>query len=191
MADRADEHDRVDPLIELLRRGWAEALRGDGAAHDEQNDEPHDGHRDEHRDEHRGEHWSETDERTRLAIERLRRAWVAESLAPGRLPWRLRLRHLHRAHRVGTWLVAAALVAVLAPALWYGLRTGAGSANGDAPATHVVADEPPGTPPPLRVAALSSEGLELRSGPVRLILVTRPSEGTAGLEENPSERGRR
>lgn len=107
------------------------------------------------------------DAKTRAALVWLRGAW--QRVAPPALPvtapaapaWRRNLA-----------LIAAAAVALVAP----GLRQRRPPATAEPP-------RPSANGSALEVVALTSERTELRSGPVRLILLTHPS-GRSGLSES-------
>jgi hypothetical protein len=119
------------------------------------------------------------DAATRAAIGWMRDAWrAATPAAPRALPWRLRARLLRRTAL--PWLAAAAAIVAVAFLL---------SRAGD------PGRRPTGRPDPVRVAAqepslrsfaCAPDRIELRSGPVRLILfttTTAPAPDGAGARE--------
>jgi len=120
------------------------------------------------------------DPATRAAIDWMRAAWQAGApAAPTAIPWRLRLRLARPSVRpLLPWIAAAAatlLVALL-------LRPAPSPPPGAEPvelAAHPHPPEPshagsPGASPEL--VSLSADRMELRSGPVRLILFTPGAE---------------
>lgn len=124
------------------------------------------------------------DDATRAAIGWMREAWrAAAPAAPRDLPWKLRARLLRR--RALPWLAAAAAIVAVAF-----LLSRAGEPGGRSL----------GRPDPVRVAAqvpshrsfdCAPDRIELRSGPVRLILFTNTTPTTTTTAPAPDGAGAR
>lgn len=114
------------------------------------------------------------DEPTRAAVAWMRSAWAAAAPPPtSALPWRVRLRIARpRVVRALPWVAAAAALVVCTALLGRGGRT----EHDAAPVPELVARPEPIAKPEL--VSLSADRMELRSGPVRLILFT------PGMESN-------
>jgi len=101
------------------------------------------------------------DAETRAALEWMREAWRALEPPAARIPWRVRL-----ARRAGGLRPIAAAAAVLVAAVVFG------RGFFDAPSRPHEAVQPLAALPEVRIASLDPDRMELRSGPVRLILLT-------------------
>ncbi|HVS11539.1 MAG TPA: hypothetical protein VMS76_16845, partial [Planctomycetota bacterium] len=144
-----DERDDRDPL-EALRAAWRRVEPADPGSLAER----------------------ELDGATRAVIQRLRRAYALAAPEPAALPWRVRL----RAHRRALRRVAvAALVLALAALATRELAKPSGSQLPSEPAP-IAAEPAAAAEAGVLLASLTPECMELRSGPVRLILLT-PAPG--------------
>jgi hypothetical protein len=139
-----DERDDRDPL-EALRAAWRRVEPAEPGALAE----------------------PDLDGATRAVIERLRRAYVLAGPEPTALPWRVRLLVHRRALRrvaVAAVILGLAALAVRQFAQPSGSRTAEPAPIAAEPATAAEAG--------VLLASLTPESMELRSGPVRLILLT-------------------
>jgi hypothetical protein len=144
-----DERDDRDPL-EALRAAWHTVEPADpGSLAEEQ-----------------------LDPATRAVIQRLRRAYALAGPEPAALPWRIRLAlHRRALRRVA---VAALVLALAALAVReFAKPSGSQTASESGP---IAAEPPTVAEAGVLLASLTPECMELRSGPVRLILLT-PAPG--------------
>jgi hypothetical protein len=119
-----------------------------------------------------------TDAVTQRTVQWLAAAWAAQAVPPVRLPARITRRHARTAWRVSWRPLAAAAVLILILTVPLMQRE-----PGPTPVDH-------GTPPPVVAAnplsppqtpTVTADGLELRSGPVRLLLLSKTT--TTTIEE--------
>lgn len=153
------------------------------------------------------------DEATRAAVAWMRGAWAALEPLPVEVPAELAAERSQARTRARSWAplagaLAALVVALLAAGLWSAAQRGRAVQETvlgalpsrdaeprevqlprEAEPTAVMPDEPaaPEAEPPrgVRLAALSDDRMELRSGPVRLILLTNTAgaDGARGRED--------
>jgi len=130
------------------------------------------------------------DEAARAALEWMRGAWARVEPPPALVPGSLR-----RARRAPRWFALAAAAGIGALLLWAALEGAGGGSAPDPERGATVAraevDAPVPVPAPepsaaaeelsaaleqVEIAALSADRMELRSGPVRLILLTETTD---------------
>jgi len=124
------------------------------------------------------------DPATRAVIQRLRRAYALAGPEPAALPWRIRLA-LHR--RALRRVAVAALVLALSALAVREFAHPSGSQTAPEPAP-IAAEPAAAAEAGVLLASLTPERMELRSGPVRLILLTpAPDLGGSSAPDARSE----